>query len=429
MVDQDVAQRLADLEGLVSAQAEQLARQETELARQRAELAALRATGSHFGSAGGEGVVGDERAGGSMARRDLLTGVGVLGAELVVAGAGLTGTATPAAAANGDPILIGAANSGTTVTALTTSSAALSLSSTSSTAAHVLRAERNNTATDDPTVLATTRGTGPAVAASVSYEGTGGQVQPVIKAVHEGAGGGLWAERLATNDAGLPPVYALDHGTRGAVVATSQGIAVEASGTRAPLRLVAQGTAVPTSGTHSVGEIRMGTDGNLAVCVIAGSPGRWRRLAAAVSNYDNWATGSAGWAGAVGLMRYPFRLFDSRPGTTAPFGGDAKLVPGTSVPVQVTEVSAPGSGARSGPGGAVGVICTVTVTNTEGSGGYVKAFPADADPPNTSVVNWFGPGQNLASTTMVRLDEAGRLTLRVGSNRTDVLLDVIGFVA
>ena len=96
--------------------------------------------------------------------------------------------------------------------------------------------------------------------------------------------------------------------------------------------------------------------------------------------------------------------------------------------MQVTGTE-PVGGGDPVPAGALGLLCTITVTATEGAGGFLKAFPAGGTVPGTSVLNWFGPGQNLATTTIVRLSATGAMALRSGSNPTQVLVDVIGFLA
>jgi hypothetical protein len=83
-------------------------------------------------------------------------------------------------------------------------------------------------------------------------------------------------------------------------------------------------------------------------------------------------------------------------------------------------------GGKVVPAGAEGVAITLTVTETEGSGGYVSARPADTPWPGTSSVNWFGPGQNLATAVVVAVTDDRRLTLRGGLQPTHVV-DVTGY--
>jgi hypothetical protein len=83
-------------------------------------------------------------------------------------------------------------------------------------------------------------------------------------------------------------------------------------------------------------------------------------------------------------------------------------------------------GARSG-------VFNLTVVDTEGNnagrppGGFVSAFAGDTYPGN-STVNWDHPGQISANLAIAALDVAGNVTLRAGVNRTDVVVDVIGYM-
>ena len=82
------------------------------------------------------------------------------------------------------------------------------------------------------------------------------------------------------------------------------------------------------------------------------------------------------------------------------------------------------------PAGATGVAITITVTETEGgAGGFVAAFPAGTTWPGTSTVNWFGPGQNLATAAVLALGGDRQLTLRGGVAAAHVVVDVTGYIA
>jgi hypothetical protein len=69
----------------------------------------------------------------------------------------------------------------------------------------------------------------------------------------------------------------------------------------------------------------------------------------------------------------------------------------------------------------------LTVTETEGPGGFLAMFPGDIDWPGSSSVNWFGPDQNLANNAFVRIPANGIVTVRCGGQGgTHFVLDVIG---
>ena len=96
--------------------------------------------------------------------------------------------------------------------------------------------------------------------------------------------------------------------------------------------------------------------------------------------------------------------------------GAPKLAPGEEriVPVGV-------------PGGKTAVI-NLTITETEGNGGYVATFPANATWPGNSSINWFGVNQNQANTTLCATDASGQIRIRGGSAATHVIVDVIGYL-
>jgi hypothetical protein len=149
----------------------------------------------------------------------------------------------------------------------------------------------------------------------------------------------------------------------------------------------------------------------------------WRGAQTAVCrgirvDYVPAATG-VGAAGGGLVPIAPARVYDSRHA-----GG--KLTAGEERPVSVA--SALAGGAVVPPGASAAVI-TLTVTDTEGPGGYVAAFPAGTTWSGTSSVNWFGAAQNLATTALVALGTNLDLVLRGGAASTHVVVDVTGYVA
>jgi hypothetical protein len=59
------------------------------------------------------------------------------------------------------------------------------------------------------------------------------------------------------------------------------------------------------------------------------------------------------------------------------------------------------------PPKATGAVLTVTVTETNGNGGFVAVRPAGTDYNGTSSINWFGPNQNLATTVITGQSHSG----------------------
>ena len=78
--------------------------------------------------------------------------------------------------------------------------------------------------------------------------------------------------------------------------------------------------------------------------------------------------------------------------------------------------------------GAGGAVINLTVTETEGNGGFVAVFPAGVPWPGNSSINWFGPNQNLANGVITAVNSAGEITIRGGAASTHVVIDRIGFL-
>ena len=78
--------------------------------------------------------------------------------------------------------------------------------------------------------------------------------------------------------------------------------------------------------------------------------------------------------------------------------------------------------------GARSAVINLTVTETEGNGGFVALFPAGIAWPGNSSINWFGANQNLAAGNVVAMNAAGAITIRAGANATHVVIDRIGWL-
>jgi hypothetical protein len=81
------------------------------------------------------------------------------------------------------------------------------------------------------------------------------------------------------------------------------------------------------------------------------------------------------------------------------------------------------------PAAIQAVVFTLTVTNTEGAGGFVSVFPAGIPWPGNSSINWSGPNQNVANTVVSAVSADSKIVLRGGANSTDVIVDVAGWIA
>ncbi|WP_027344014.1 hypothetical protein [Hamadaea tsunoensis] len=212
-------------------------------------------------------------------------------------------------------------------------------------------------------------------------------------------------------------------GTLGAHV-TGTGVGLEVSGGQAPLHLVPHNTeGPPTTGTHQVGELVVDNRGLLFACTGAGTPGEWRQIMFGGGAY--WpGVADIAYTTSTVLLDTPYRRWDSRTGQqpynwggTYPYWG--KLKAGSWIELDVAQ-AAP----NVVPPGARGIVTTVTVTDTVGSG-WGAVVPLDRDGvPGTSTVNWTGSGQTIATTTMV----FGRGVRFYAANGTHLIVDILGYL-
>ena len=162
----------------------------------------------------------------------------------------------------------------------------------------------------------------------------------------------------------------------------------------------------PTTDPWLAGDIILDAHGNLFACVTSGTPGVWRKLAGPAT------------AGAFHAIS-PQRVYDSR-------GTDGPIADGQE---RVISVAASTGGGPVVPAGATAVAITLTVTNTQGAGGFLAVRPAGTGYAGTSSINWFGPGQNLAATVISQLGGDRQLIVHGGFMPADFLIDVTGYYA
>ena len=173
----------------------------------------------------------------------------------------------------------------------------------------------------------------------------------------------------------------------------------------AEVRLRPGGAApITLTNAHQVGEMYEDQDGTLWICTAAGSPGTWREIAGATT------------AGSFHAIA-PRRVYDSR--------SSSKLVPDQDRTVSVAN-STDGT-LDVVPIKATAVALTVTITETEGTGGFVAVRPAGSAYNGTSSINWWAPNQSFATTVITGLDADRQITLRAGAQRTQIIVDVTGY--
>lgn len=172
----------------------------------------------------------------------------------------------------------------------------------------------------------------------------------------------------------------------------------------AEVRLRPGGAApITLTNAHRAGELYEDETGTLWVCVLDGTPGTWRELGGTTSS------------GAFHAIS-PKRVYDSR-------AGGGKLQAGEDREVSVASTGA----VEVIPTGATAVTLTLTITQTEGAGGFVAVRPAGTPYEGTSSINWSAPDQNLATTVVSALGGDRRLNLWGGQASTHVIADVTGY--
>ena len=119
-----------------------------------------------------------------------------------------------------------------------------------------------------------------------------------------------------------------------------------------------------------------------------------------------------GSAGAFHIVD-PIRVYDSR--------GVGTLAAATNRIVQITNGGTIPTGAR-------GVLCTLTLTETTGASGFLTITSASAVSTAASSINWFAPGQNLATTVVTALSPTGQVKVWNNSGASSqFIVDVTGY--
>jgi hypothetical protein len=186
----------------------------------------------------------------------------------------------------------------------------------------------------------------------------------------------------------------------------------------AELRLRPGGAAPTTlANAHQAGELYEDADANLWLCVAAGTPGTWRRLAGPTA------------AGALTLLPTPVRVYDSRPPGGPAATNDGPLGGGATRTVSLTEGFVGTTATPAVPAGSTGALISLTLDATVDAG-FLAVFAGGVPYPGTSNANWFATGQILAVTTASAVDASGAVTIYAGGGgTTQFVIDVIGFFA
>jgi hypothetical protein len=193
------------------------------------------------------------------------------------------------------------------------------------------------------------------------------------------------------------------------------GVSVFAAG-GGRLRQTLRSLGAPTTGAFVAGEMIRDANADMYICVFPGNPGTWRKVTAQHPAYAN-----AG--GSLNLLPNPIRLVDTR-GQGAPItNGVAKLAPGTALVAQITGTIA---GGQSIPAGAKGILGNITATGETGSG-FALVWPADQPQPATSNLNYTA-GVDIANNFVATLDPTGKIKVMCAGTSTHIIIDIFGFI-
>lgn len=228
----------------------------------------------------------------------------------------------------------------------------------------------------------------------------------------QGIGAAFGVRGQATQDTGV----GVD-----ATASSTGGIAVDGFGGRygarlrggtAALRLVDAST--PPSATlvaHEPGEITY-ADGDLWLCVEAGTPGTWRKL------------GGAGTAGAFHPLSGG-RVYDSREPLPAPgplSGGENRTI---SIASARTTTGGNVVIPDYIPAGARAIAANVTVVSVSG-GGFLACNPGGVTSVVSSTINWSAPNQVFANGVILTVINR-ELTVVAGGGSAHFVVDVSGY--
>jgi hypothetical protein len=309
----------------------------------------------------------------ATSRREMFKKLAVAGAGAV---AGAAAVATPAAAADGQNLMLGTAgdaiNTETTRTILTYTGPVLAAGPDST-----FLAVRDDTAT---------------------------QVQPETAGftaiVNEKARSALFGYSQG-DGVGL---HGISEQGFGMIAFCRDGVGGHFQGGRANVNLPPFGTPPPLrTDEHLAGEIVHDQNGDVWICVGAGTPGVWRKLA------------GPGTAGQLHLLAAPLRLYDSRATGDGPLGAGAQrtvALASTAAPLQTT-----------------GAMISLTLTQTLDSG-FVAVFANGATYEGNSNLNWFADNQTFAVTTVTAVDAAQKINVLAGGPggaSTHFIVDVVGY--
>lgn len=208
-------------------------------------------------------------------------------------------------------------------------------------------------------------------------------------------------------------MYAFTSARTNSDVTTGHAIvARKTSGGRSAIYMPPSASA-PTNDTyqHGRGEMRVDSSGILWYCVVSGTPGTWRRLAASSSS------------GAVHAID-PKRTYDSRFDDGPLTGGGERVI---SVADGIDAVTGDVIAFNIVPLGATAIFFNLTITETTGSG-FLQLAPGNASVVTASTINWASADLSAANASFSTLDDARQVKiLSGGSGSTEFIIDITGY--
>lgn len=190
---------------------------------------------------------------------------------------------------------------------------------------------------------------------------------------------------------------------------TGTGVAITSDG--AQLKLGPASTrSAPTADAiaHAVGEIIRDSNGSLWCCVVAGTPGTWRKLAGTST------------AGSLHLLKAPVRIYDSRAGSQPTVGSKTKLVANQA---RVLDCKVNGSAVAAG---VTGVVLTCLLLDTAAGNGNFTVWANGVAKPSANTMVWGGSAGRFSSLALSGVD-ANAMIQVASSLSTNLAVDVVGF--
>lgn len=346
-------------------------------------------------------------------RRHLFKRVGIAAGAAAVGVAATTLDAAPAAAWNGDPLLVGIdyneATAPTRALNRTTTNANLfEFSDQSIGAPAEAWATLSSYAEEAPFAIQgySTLDGGAGVRARSTGDGSSGLTAWAsgMGSIGIGATGSTAAIQTLMSTSTENVGVSVIGGYRGVEIASYHQLSFVAGITPGP----------PTIGTARIGDFHADSSGVVWYCTSAGTPGSWQRVC------------GPGTAGAF-IPVDPTRVYDSRLGSGA---GTGILGTGASRVVSIADGIDLTTGAVTVPDivptGSTAIQYNLTVTDTVGSG-YLQVAPGYATGITSSSINWSGSGQTIANGLTVKVSSNRQVKATVGPGATQFIIDVLGY--